>query len=84
MSNKEYKDYVDEVIYYRNLAITLGAKPEQMLNEYDKALCSKGIDPNDNSGGYCWSVSESIDEIKDLWSKVDELEQEIKLLKECK
>jgi hypothetical protein len=34
---------VDDCVYYRNLAITLGAKPEQMTDEYDRKLCATGL-----------------------------------------
>jgi hypothetical protein len=67
---------VDHTIHYRNLAIVLGAKPNQMLTDYDKELCEKGIDPDDNSGGYHWSVRDSLDEAEDLWEKNERLERE--------
>lgn len=44
--------WVDEVVYYRNLSITLGAKPEDMSCKYDKWLCEKGLgdtDPNERT-----------------------------------
>jgi hypothetical protein len=68
--------HVDHCIYYRNLAIVLGAKPNQMLTDYDKELCEKGIDPDDNSGGYHWSVRDSLNEAEDLWEKNERLEHE--------
>jgi hypothetical protein len=67
---------VDHTIHYRNLAIVLGAKPNQMLTDYDKELCEKGIDPDDNSGGYHWSVRDCVEEVEDLWEKNERLERE--------
>lgn len=34
---------VDDNCYYRNLAIRLGAKPDEMTNDYDRKLCRKGF-----------------------------------------
>lgn len=68
--------HVDHCIYYRNLAIVLGAKPNQTLTDYDKELCKKGIDPDDNGGGYHWSVRDSLNEAEDLWEKNERLERE--------
>ncbi len=76
--------HVDHVCHYRNLAIVLGAKPNQMLTDYDKKLCEKGIDPDDNGGGYHWSVRDCIEEVEDLWQKNEELRAEAERLRALK
>lgn len=35
------QSYVDKTVYYRNLAINLGAKPEDMQGKFDRELCEK-------------------------------------------
>lgn len=41
--------WVDNVVHYRNLAIVLGARPDQMLDQYDRDLVVNH-DPNDMGG----------------------------------
>ena len=81
----------DNVVYYRNLAIVLGAKPQQMANEYDRKLCAEGIDPDDDGNGYHMSVADVIagkeanfDEADTLRVRVAELTRtEAKLTAAC-
>lgn len=37
---KKQRRSTDFIVHYRNLAIELGAKPEDMLNRYDHDLCA--------------------------------------------
>lgn len=39
----ETQRWVDEVCHYRNLAISLGAQPNDMLDKYDRELAEKHI-----------------------------------------
>ncbi|MFA5071057.1 MAG: hypothetical protein WC511_01650 [Candidatus Pacearchaeota archaeon] len=41
--------WIDIGVHYRNLSILLGAKPNQMMDAYDKRLCESGLgnDPED-------------------------------------
>lgn len=64
---------VDKVCHYRNLAITLGAKPEQMEGEFDRKLCEEGIDKDDTCGGYHMSVQEAFDDLANTWGLTDAL-----------
>jgi hypothetical protein len=63
--------WVDEVCAYRNLAIFLGAKPTDMLNEYDRNLCESGIDtgfaPDDST------TADARAEVTGLWAENDAL-----------
>lgn len=47
MSEDDYRSasqrWVDEVCHYRNLAIRLGASPDDMLDKGDRALCESGV-----------------------------------------
>ncbi len=61
----------DSFCHYRNMAIVLGAKPEHMLNQYDRDLCAKGIDKDDTSGGYHMSIQQIHDEQEALWAQAD-------------
>lgn len=68
-------------VHYRNLAIVLGAKPEQMLGQYDRKLCESGINPDDTSNGYYLSINEELDNLKLLWQENEELREELDKLK---
>lgn len=72
--------YVDAVCHYRNLAIVLGAKPNQMLGKFDRDLCESGIDPDETSGGYHISVNQELDALKDVWAEVERLRSVLRLL----
>lgn len=52
--------FVDDVCHYRNLAIALGAKPEQMRNRYDRGLCEKKLVDSVEAGNACevWEIEE--------------------------
>lgn len=70
---KDDQERVDAVVYYRNLAIVLGAKPNQMRGESDSKLCEMGIDPDDDGGGYSVSMNDVIHENEKLWEAVGEV-----------
>ena len=70
---KDDQERVDAVVYYRNLAIVLGAKPNQMRGESDSKLCEMGIDPDDDEGGYSVSMNDVIHENEKLWEAVGEV-----------
>lgn len=65
--------WVEEVCHYRNLAISLGAKPSDMLHEHDRALCERGVDAGLAPGD--WSVADSRAETAELWEQVESLER---------
>lgn len=69
---KDDQERVDAVVYYRNLAIVLGAKPNQMRGESDSKLCEMGIDPDDDEGGYSVSMNDVIHENEKLWDAAGE------------
>lgn len=71
---------VDKICHYRNLAIVLGAKPEQMLGDFDRKLCADGLDKDDTGNGYFMSVQECLDDVADTWGIVDELRAQIAAL----
>jgi hypothetical protein len=73
-------NYIDAVCHYRNLAIVLGAKPEQMTSDYDRWLCERGIDPSEDMHGLGNNVSDSLAELKDVWDENDRLHQKIEIL----
>ncbi len=64
---------VDDAVYYRNLAIMLGAKPEQMTNVYDRELCVKGIDTTPND--YADTMADQVQAYRAAWDAVDELKE---------
>ncbi len=64
---------VDDCVYYRNLAITLGAKPEMMADEYDRKLCEAGLIDKQE-------FSEVIQEKERFWKEWYEQEEKIKNL----
>lgn len=66
---------VDDAVYYRNLAIMLGAKPEQMTNAYDRDLCAKGID--DKPDGYSVTMADQQESYREAWAEVDRLKAQI-------
>jgi hypothetical protein len=62
--------FVDLSCYYRNLAIKLGAKPDDMLNRYDRMLVEKRLLDNEEIGN-----------APELWEEIEKLEGEIERLK---
>ena len=70
---------VDEVCHYRNLAIHLGATPEQMRNEYDRKLCRDGLGAEFfERGGFespdCWDAADAAERDRDAWhSRADKM-----------
>jgi hypothetical protein len=66
----------EDVRHYRNLAIVLGAKPDQMLNKFDRELCEQGIDPTNTSGGYHISWNDEMEDLRELWEVNDTLTKE--------
>jgi hypothetical protein len=63
------QSYVDAVGHYRNLAISLGATPEQMLNTFDRDLCRNGLDFE--RGDY--TVDDACGDLAEVWDEVDRL-----------
>lgn len=72
----------DSAVHYRNLAIVLGAKPEQMMGEFDRKLCEDGINPDETSGGYHVSVNQQLGELKETWGENDKLRAALRALLE--
>lgn len=68
---------VDGICHYRNLAIILGAKPDNMLGKFDRKLCKDGIDKDDTGNGYHISVQELLDETESHWADLDKVETEL-------
>lgn len=63
---------VDTICHYRNLAISLGAKPEDMVNEFDKYLCE-----NWELQGDPVTKEDLVRPYQDAFDKVDELEEKL-------
>lgn len=61
--------WVDQVVHYRNLAINLGADPSDMLNFWDKELCTRGFPRNPGDDSYSLD-----DQRADNLTFVDEVE----------
>lgn len=77
---KNDQDYMDRCIYYRNLAIDLGAKSTEMIDDYDKGLCEKWASyQNDDDHRFQWER----DEQKAAWKQLEDAEAEIKRLTVC-
>lgn len=66
--------WVDATCHYRNLAITLGAKPDTMLDQFDRELAEKGV-ANDYEG---WDK-----ELPSVWDDLEKAEQERDELREA-
>lgn len=73
ITEAEYRErtqkWVDNVCHYRNLAIQLGAKPEQMLSEYDRNLVLNRTD--DDPAG--WE-----EDTPELWDDLERYEEALK------
>jgi uncharacterized coiled-coil protein SlyX len=67
---------IDAVCYYRNLAIGLGAKPETMLNYFDRQLVVDGVSLTECTPGY-WSMVDSLEELSDQWRTIDTLRAQL-------
>lgn len=63
LQNSE-QSFIDAAAYYRNLAIVLGAKPEQMRSRYDRDLCEKGLE------------SDTLEEVHSVWEELKRVEKE--------
>lgn len=61
---------LDRVVHYRNLALELGAKPEHMLNKFDRDLAKKW------GGGQGYDAAEEIKYTCLLWEENERLESE--------
>lgn len=59
--------YVDGIVHYRNLAISLGARPHDMRNRYDADLCEKWPDQSSDARGEGWW-----NEMPEVWDDLDE------------
>ncbi len=63
--NEWSQRWVDETCHYRNLAIALGAKPEDMWGKYDRDLCERGVEgweqdyTTENEARECWQDLEA-------------------------
>lgn len=66
----EIQHHVDDSVYYRNLCIRLGAKPEQMVNSFDKNLCKEGLGEETS-----WT-----DDLETAWDIVEKCEKELREL----
>lgn len=58
---------LDRAVYYRNLAILLGATPISMQDNYDRWLCEERVVKEEHV---------NTAEIKDMWEEVDRLTAE--------
>jgi chromosome segregation ATPase len=66
---------IDRVAWYRNLAISLGARPSQMLSANDRWLCEKEGAPRDY-------ISAQSVELEDLWARNDRLVEDCRELRD--
>lgn len=64
---------VDRVVHYRNLAIDLGAKPEQMLDKFDRDLVARW-----GKNGY--TAAEQNEHTALLWDENERLELQVTAL----
>ena len=60
------EEATDRTCHYRNLAITLGAPPNQMLDAYDRKLCADGIKDSE----------EALLNAPDVWALLATVEKE--------
>jgi len=60
----------DEAIHYRNLAIEHGAPPEQMLDDYDRRLCSTWVRGDPDPDGWQAHAQDA----PDNWKQIEILE----------
>jgi FtsZ-binding cell division protein ZapB len=60
--------WIDDVCHYRNLAILLGAKPEQMVSQWDRDLCEKGIEVD--------RATDALMDVAEVWDDNERLESE--------
>ncbi len=69
---KKYREgtqrFVDHVCHYRNLAIKLGAKPENMLGKYDRDLAAQGV--SDDMDG--------VEDTPELWDELEAAEARVR------
>jgi hypothetical protein len=65
--------FIDTICHYRNLAISLGAKPDDMANSWDRKLAESGL--GDGDGG--WD-----NDAPDVWLQLEAAEAEVARLKE--
>lgn len=70
---------VDDCVHYRNLAILLGAKPDQMVDSYDRELCRKGLDEGPDK--HHFTMAEVLEGKLAEWDEHDALIEEIAQLK---
>lgn len=63
------QDRTDAVCHYRNLAITLGAKPDDMLGVYDRKLCAEW-DPKVTHADVVWHA-------RGMWGEFDAAEERV-------
>ena len=69
--------FVDHTIYYRNLAIKLGAKPSQMEDKYDRSLCERGPAALDERAYKTSpSFSEEVAEHEEYWGAMEQAQSE--------
>ena len=61
------QEFIDTICHYRNLAISLGAKPDDMTNSWDRKLAESGI--GDGNGG--WD-----NDAPDVWLQLEAAEAE--------
>lgn len=69
LKNREQTD-VDNIVYYRNLAIMLGAKPTDMRSRDDRHLCEEGIQPNTDE----YDPFKERQEVVDIWAENEALD----------
>ena len=81
MEEDQRQELVDRVCYYRNLAIILGAKPDQMMSKYDRWLCDRGIKPDESMVSAGMNMVEQIGELHSLWDEIDSLQLEVQHLR---
>lgn len=70
------QEHVDGIVHYRNLAIGLGAKPEMMLNDFDRNLARKGVSLTERTPGH-WEMVDSLEELAEQWRNVDQLRVQV-------
>lgn len=75
--------WVDEVVFYRNLAIMHGAGPNEMTNDWDRRIAEAGISIEPSEGPHRdYESADARREVMDIWDTNERLEAEIAQLRE--
>ena len=66
---------VDGIVHYRNLAISLGAKPTDMVNAFDRQLCEDGVTGERDGHGWWNDAPDTWDELEAAEANAQRIDQ---------